>query len=58
MTTWVKCTTTDGAEAYVNLATITRILEAGPGRTVISFVGDGSLVVKEAPDDIIPRIYR
>ena len=58
MVTWVRCTTTDGLEAYVNLTNVTSILEAGPGQTVISFVGDSSIIVKETTDDILPRTQR
>ena len=57
MATGVRCTTPDDLQAYANLTNVTSILEAGPGRTVISRVGDGSLVVK-APNDIIPGVYR
>ena len=58
MASWVKCTTTDGLQVYVNLTNVTSILETGPGQTVISFVGDSSIIVKETTDDILPRTQR
>jgi hypothetical protein len=58
MSNWIKCTTTDGIAAYVNLENATSIFESGPDQTVINFIGGTSIVAEGCPEEIIPRTDR
>lgn len=54
MADWVQCTEANATTVYVNFDKVTRIARTPQG-TVIAFAGSDAIVVKEQPEDLIPR---